>query len=136
MPALQEYVDTLEIIECTCGVVYGLTEQFIRYRREDHETFYCPHGCRRHYPQESDKEKFKRQRDTARRRAASAEGQATRERETAEYYRRSAAASRGHLTRIKNRIKNGVCPVPGCRRTFQNVLAHMARQHPNFVVPE
>jgi hypothetical protein len=41
----------------------------------------------------------------------------------------SARAYKGHNTRIKNRIKNGVCPF--CNRSFADVRAHMASKHAN-----
>lgn len=47
--------------------------------------------------------------------------------------RRSAAALRGHITRLKNRIVAGVCPVPGCKRSgFSNVMRHVASKHPEW----
>jgi hypothetical protein len=39
----------------------------------------------------------------------------------------SHRATRGHLTRVKKRVQNGVCPK--CNRTFQNLQRHMASQH-------
>ena len=47
---------------------------------------------------------------------------------------RSARAYRGHLTRMRNRIAAGVCPVPGCRRTgLTQTLRHIASQHPEWL---
>lgn len=43
---------------------------------------------------------------------------------------RSASAYKGQATRLRNRIKAGVCP--RCNRTFQNLQRHMAGQHPEF----
>ena len=37
---------------------------------------------------------------------------------------------RGVATRMKNRIKVGVCPC--CNRTFQDLAKHMASQHKDF----
>lgn len=83
-----------------------------------------------------------RERDAARdlaaresRRRQYAERTAEIERETAERERRSAAAYKGHATRIRNRIKNGVCPA-GCNRHFDNVQRHIATKHPDFQIPE
>lgn len=45
----------------------------------------------------------------------------------AEHSRRAEKAAK---TRIKNRIARGVCPC--CKRTFQNLAAHMQTQHPGF----
>ncbi len=43
---------------------------------------------------------------------------------------RRAAAARGQVTKIRNRVGNGVCPA--CSRTFQNLARHMACKHPEF----
>lgn len=50
-----------EVLTCTCGVTYALPKEFITNRKDDHETFYCPNGDRRYYPQKSDEEKLKEQ---------------------------------------------------------------------------
>lgn len=85
--------------------------------------WYCPScGSHRHFVGESYEQKLKRlenERDAARRRTES------------EY--RSKLAIKGHLTRTKNRIANGVCPC--CKRHFNNVERHMRSQHPEFAVP-
>ncbi len=45
MSATQTYVGTLVVIECSsCGVSFGMTEDFIQARRDDHRTWYCPNG--------------------------------------------------------------------------------------------
>lgn len=41
----------VEDIKCShCGVQYCLTNDYIRNRRQDHATFYCPNGHGQHYP--------------------------------------------------------------------------------------
>jgi hypothetical protein len=42
--------------------------------------------------------------------------------------RRQLSASRGQVTKIKNRVGNGVCPC--CDRSFTNLRRHMSTQHP------
>jgi len=42
----------------------------------------------------------------------------------------SLSAQKGVTTRLKNRIKNGVCPC--CNRHFKNLHRHMKNQHPDF----
>ena len=117
------YTATMISRECSCGVVYAISEAFEKARRRDHKTFYCPNGCSRHFPQQTDEEVLRRQLEQAQRRAASAEGQATR----AEYQRRAAV---GQVTKIKKRVANGVCPC--CQRTFRDLASHMADKHPDY----
>ena len=50
-----------EVLTCSCGATYALPKSFLSERRDDHETFYCPNGHRRHYPQMSDEEKLQQQ---------------------------------------------------------------------------
>lgn len=46
----QTYTNTVEIIECgECGVTFGLTEEYLKQRRKDHVTWYCPNGHKRYY---------------------------------------------------------------------------------------
>jgi hypothetical protein len=56
------------------------------------------------------------------------------EREIAERERRRANGYKGHATRITKRAKAGVCPC--CNRTFKQLAAHMASQHPTFTPME
>lgn len=129
------YVGELVTMVCSnerCGVVYALSDNYVAARRRDHETFYCPNGHARHYPGESDIEKAQRLRRLAlsRERDAWAALSATRDQLRAS--ERSKAALRGHLTRARNKIANGVCPVGNCRRHFDNVQAHIATEHPTW----
>ena len=41
---------------------------------------------------------------------------------------------KGHRTRLKRRLANGVCPVPGCKRSFSDhaMVRHLATVHPDF----
>jgi hypothetical protein len=42
---------TIHIIECAqCAIDFGIGDNFMRRRREDHGTFYCPNGHSNIYP--------------------------------------------------------------------------------------
>lgn len=47
-----------------------------------------------------------------------------------ELERRSHSATKGHLTRAKKRVANGVCPC--CNRSFENLRRHMKAKHPDW----
>ena len=112
------------VIECaSCAIDFGIGQDFQRRRREDHERFYCPNGHENVYPQESEAERLRRELERQRVRANGEEAR----RRLAE---RQRAAAKGQVTRIKNRVSNGVCPC--CKRTFQNLGRHMAGQHPDY----
>ena len=42
-----------------CSTTYALPNDFVRQRQEDHRGFYCPNGCCRYYPQNSEEEILK-----------------------------------------------------------------------------
>lgn len=105
-----------------CGIPYGLPEGFIEQRREDHQAWTCPNGCRRHFkPGMSDKQKL-------------ANEQA---RNTALQDQLSAAIREGESIRVtllrdRARFANSVCPC--CNRSFENVRRHMTTKHPEYDV--
>lgn len=127
---------TLEKVECcSCSLVFGLTTDFVKRRRNDHRTFYCP-GCRtsQRWDQESIVEREKRLRkntETQLQRERASHDQTKASLTTAKLQR---SAAKGQLTKVKNRVGKGVCPC--CNRTFANLQRHMTGQHPDFAATE
>jgi len=114
---------TFTVMTCSCGVSYALDDNFIESKRESHKTFYCPNGCSLHYPSDNKEERLRVQLHNANARNSHLSDQL-------DSTQRSRDAYKGHATRVKNRIKKGVCPC--CTRHFVNVERHMKSQHPNF----
>lgn len=116
-----------------CGITFAVPETWRAERRDDHKTFYCPNGHSRWFPTgTSDLEKANKRAEEAEQRVRWANNRADRiamERDAVEYRRR---AMKGQVTKLRNRIANGVCPVQGCRRPFANVKAHIETQHPDW----
>lgn len=111
-----------------CGVVYAITSDYEKRRRRDGRNFYCPNGHLIIFGKSAADIERDRADELARRlEAVKISRDAARDQ--AEAAERSARAYRGHLTRLRNRIASGVCPVPGCHRSFINVKAHIAGQH-------
>lgn len=120
----QIHTSVLTVIECgECGITFGMTEEFIKQRRADHHSFYCPNGHSRYYPQKSEAEKL-------RDRLRSAEAQLTHTQDQLQMTEYQRRAQKGQNTRLKNRIAAGVCPC--CNRSFQDLRRHMAGQHPDY----
>jgi hypothetical protein len=114
-----------EIHQCgVCGVIWGLEDTFMDGRRDDHKGWDCPNGHGFVFKGESERDRLRREVAEERRRV-----QATRDLLHSE--ERSHAATRGHLTRTKKRVAQGVCPC--CNRTFQQLLRHMANKHPDYI---
>lgn len=118
------------IEECyKCHIPFGITNDFHYRKKDDGTSFYCPNGHGQIFTTTTvqklekklrqEEEKLKREKI---------------EREHAqglfEAERNSHRTTRGHQTRLKNRIFAGVCPC--CNRTFQNLKAHMKGKHPEF----
>jgi predicted GIY-YIG superfamily endonuclease len=97
-------------VDCAnCGMPFGVTPDFERRRREDHQTFYCPHGHSNVYSHETETEKLKKRLEAERRQTAM-------ERE-----------QRLKAERQLARVKQGVCPK--CNRSFKALQRHMATKH-------
>ncbi len=120
---------TLVTVSCAqCGIVFAVPDHFDQVKRQHGSTFYCPSRHPLVYKSENDELKRKVAQLQARNtHLADQRDAADRDRETA---RRSAAAYRGQVTRIRKRVGNGVCPC--CNRTFANVARHMASRHPDY----
>lgn len=105
-----------------CGIVFGLPKNFDDNNRQNGGNWYCPNGHSRVY-KESDVKKLERQlvREQSRHDQTKANLRNS---------KLSLVAEKGHRTRLKNRIKNGVCPC--CNRTFQNLQRHMKTKHPEY----
>jgi hypothetical protein len=121
------YVETLTAVTCTCGINYAIPktlEQQLRDHRAsdpgETKSVYCPLGHRWHYTGKSEA-------TVQRERAEAAERRARANRDLLEAEERSHAATRGHLTRVKNRVEHGVCP--HCNRSFQDLRRHMRSKH-------
>lgn len=98
-----------------------------RFVEDPSQFFCCPFGHRQHFSGPSEAEKLKQQLDSERQ---SKEWWIKK----ADQHSKSALAYKGQVTRIKNRVKNGVCPC--CNRTFQNLMRHMATKHPDYAHAE
>jgi hypothetical protein len=124
---------TLETIVCGsegCGIIFALPETWLRERRRDHKTFYCPNGHNRYYPQKSDEEILREQLATAQGNLNYYQNLAKNRSKEILTLERSRAALKGQTTKLRKRAANGVCAA--CNRSFSNVARHMASKHPAF----
>lgn len=115
-----------------CGIEIVMPASFYEQRQRDAELFWCLNGHNQRFTT-TEVTRLRSQLDQA---EADARWQ-TRRREQLQrdldYSRRQVAARKGQVTKMRNRIANGICPVPGCKRSgFDNVAAHIATVHPDF----
>lgn len=117
----------------TCHCLYAIPHSLHRRAKEDSNVYvYCPNG---HYwwytnglQQQIDELKQKLQ--AAHKCQAAAQARATSWHDQYRSSERSLSATKGVLTRTKNRIAKGVCPC--CKRYFENLAAHMKTKHPKY----
>lgn len=116
-----------------CKMEFGMSDSFYdtMLRLKEGGKFFCPAGHSQHYVTgESDLEKMRRERDRAVQEQARLYACVKEEREDKEAAHRQNIATRGVITRMKNRAANGVCLC--CNRTFTNLQKHMETKHPRF----
>lgn len=126
-------VVTFETITCCnnkCGLVFAVPAGWKNARRTDHAWFYCPNGHRQYFSEESNLEREHRLRKASESRLASEQSSHDQTSADRDYQIRRLAATKGVLTRTKNRIFRGVCPC--CNRHFVNLEQHMMTKHPDF----
>ena len=126
------HVDVQMVTEdcCNCGIPFAMTKEFRDRKLEDKTNFYCPAGHHQHYIGKTDAEKEKEKREAAERNATRLQQRLDQERAAREHAERSAAATKGHLTRAKKRAVGGACPIGCCKRTFVDIAKHVQTKHP------
>jgi hypothetical protein len=119
--ALGQPTVTLEC--CACGVNFAVPDALYRTKKADQTEFYCPFGHNQYFP------KGRSELEIARDEAARLKRNLASREEDLRSERASHAATKGHLTRSKQRAAAGVCPF--CHRNFQQVKRHIANKHPD-----
>jgi len=122
MTTLTVQITLVSEVCCNCGVVFGLEKVHRQSLIDSGGSFYCPNGHAQHYTDTTINQ--------LKRRIESLKEDGAYYKARIENERRSHAATKGHLTRAKKRIGNGVCPC--CNRHFTNVQRHMETQHPDY----
>lgn len=128
-----KYQDGFGVVDCSeCSIVFALTDSFIQRCTSSGKTFYCPNGHAQAW-KETDAAKLRKAKEEAARTEARLRRQIDNALDNAQFERRRAAALKGHLTRARNRAAAGVCPQPGCRRSFHSLAEHVRTEHPNLI---
>lgn len=115
---------------CVCGVAHAVPSEMRAHASRHGGRWYCPNG---HYIG-WDKKDSKSENDKLRGEVAELQGRIERERMRTESAKRATAAAKGEVTKIKNRISNGVCPC--CKRSFANLHRHITTKHPDYAEAE
>lgn len=128
----EEITEQFESVSCgECGVRWAMTAAFIAQRRRDERGFYCPNGHSRYYPKQSEEQKLKDELERQRQALANEREHAARLSTNLKTERRQHAATKGQLTKTRNRIASGQCP--HCGKRFPKLEHHMVTAHPDEV---
>lgn len=131
------YTQELVTHSCpSCGVEHAipkrLEQKALDNRGPRGRQIYCPNGHTWHFVGKTEAERLQEQLDQR-------EGQLARERQRldqaeAEIAHQKARANgyKGAAAKTKKRAAKGVCPAPGCKRSFVDVARHVATCHPNL----
>ena len=116
---------------CVCGIEFGMPTGYYGDRKKDHKSWSCPNGHRQHFTGKTDAEKLQEQLERERRTKQWLQEERDAARDLADHERNRANGYKGALTKTKRRIAGGVCPC--CNRSFTDLAAHIAGQHPHYV---
>lgn len=132
----QDVCTTLQVVTCgVCHMIFAMPQTLYDKTKFSSERgpFWCPAGHRlvwntnevqRLQQKLADKDVL----------LSALKGDIDRERNRHAASRRQLAAAKGVVTRIRNRVANGVCPC--CKRHFANLHRHMESEHPKFLEKE
>lgn len=128
---------TVRVETCwNCGLAFGMAETWARQRETDGATFLCPAGCKLRYGPSKIEQLEKRAADEKallQRRLDQARAERDRANEEAAHAEARARGYKGAMVQARKRSAKGVCPAPGCKRSFVDVAKHVATKHPELV---
>lgn len=113
----------------TCGIEFGMPDEYVKQLRRKESSFCCPNGHSMVYGP-SDLKKKEAEIANLKNQLQLAQETRRRAQNDADHFKASRNALRGQITKIKKRIGNGVCPC--CNRTFQDLQRHMHTKHPEY----
>lgn len=132
--SLAQVVETVVLTQINCGecaATYAINERYRKQKLDNGGGWHCPY-CRTSwgYFGETEAQKLKKLLEAQQRQTEFAKNNAKAEREAREATERRLTAQKAAKTRLRNRIKNGVCPC--CTRSFTDLRRHIATKHPDF----
>lgn len=125
------YTGTLVVVNCgCCGTRHAIPEQLQRQAKEYGKKWYCPTGCHITYC-DNDLKRIKEELEQANSSIASRDDRINRLHNELTNEKHKVRAEKSAKTRLKNRVKHGVCPC--CNRTFKQLADHMKEKHPEYI---
>lgn len=116
---------------CNCGMPFYMTAALQKRLLDQRPAeFFCPQGHPQWYTGKTEAQKLKDKLAATKNEVAWYSGQLRDEREIRNHTERRLAATKGHLTRAKNRLIEGNCPC--CDAHFDDLETHIKVIHPDF----
>lgn len=112
-----------EVTCCECGMTFGMESSFYKRKLVEQKTFYCPAGHSQHFTGQTEEDRLKAEKKIL-------EERLLWEQHNVRQKEKALSSAKGQMTKLKNRVKNGVCPC--CSRSFVDLHQHMTTQHPDF----
>jgi transposase-like protein len=116
---------------CTCGLTFAVPIAWYRKKRETHERFCCPNGCKLEFSAKTELDRVREETDRARAEAKTVQAQLNEERHLRLVRERELEKLSKAKAALENRVSKGQCPC--CNRTFKHLARHMSSKHPEKV---
>ena len=110
-----------------CGGVYALAKGYTEQRRIKGGGWHCPYCDTNWHYTETDNMRLQRLLKEQEKLTAIEKQRTTDALAEAKHFRKSRDCMKGQITKIKNRVQQGVCP--HCNRYFKNLHRHMQSKH-------
>ena len=118
---------------CNCGVEFALPEDLRQELVKERRRFYCPNGHGQSYVGKTEAEKLREQLEAEQRRIVRLRAEQDRLVAQRDHAEAQARGYKGAMVQARKRSAKGVCPAPGCKRSFVDVAKHVATKHPELV---
>jgi hypothetical protein len=123
-------IDAGKCWKCKCQI-WLPDELYLAAKASSSISIHCGYGHAGIFREgPTDLDKMRQERDRLAQQIAQKDDRIKELRDQRDMEGRKAAAARGQVTKIKNRVGRGVCPC--CNRTFENLARHMGTKHPTF----
>ncbi len=118
------------LVSCyLCGIRFAFDTVVHSQRRDDGRDFYCPNGHKQSYC-ETAATRLQKKLEAKEHELQSEKKRTEWAHQDLKNEQRSHSATKGNVTKLKNRAAAGVCPC--CKRTFKQLADHMKDKHPTF----
>lgn len=117
----------------TCGISFAMAASYVKDKRQDHSTFWCPNGHPQSFTGQTEEEKLRLERDRLTQRIAEKNDAITALENSKAAVERRLSVTKGIVTRTKRRVGQGMCPC--CTRPFKSLKKHMEHAHPEYKTP-